>query len=346
MPSVHELTRRHYTARQRLVRATAAAGTRLWRQVDPADLSRSWTPLLARLLVIVTGAQLAAARAADAYVAGTLAAQGLDIEPAGTVVAESLAGIASDGRGLASLLLNPVIAAKTMLARQLAEEGRIHLDRALATGQATLEMTLRTQIADAGRVADGLAVTARPRTGYVRMLVGDSCPRCAILAGRFYRYSAGFQRHPNCDCIHIPAAEDTAGDFTTDPQLAFKEGRVRGLSKADRQAVKDGADLNQVVNAHRGMYTAGGQKRTREGITRRGIAGARLITGDPNAFVAPRGDAGTRVVSTHTRQTAAGPRTVRLRGAQAARLMPEQIYRDASSRDEAVQLLRAHGYIL
>jgi hypothetical protein len=290
------------------VRSTAAAGRRLWNQVDPADLSRSWAPLLARLLVIVTGAQLAAARAANDYVAGTLAAQGIDSEPSGEVVAESLAGIASDGRALASLLLNPVIATKRMISQQLADEGRIRLDSALATGHATLEMTLRTQIADAGRVADGVAVAARQRTGYVRMLVGDSCPKCAILAGRFYRYSAGFMRHPNCDCVHIPTVEDVAGDFTTDPQRAFREGRVRGLSKADEQALRDGADLSQVVNAHRGMYVAGHQKLTREGITRHGFAGRRL-------------------------------------GGQ-ARLMPEQIYREATSRGEAVQLLRQHGYII
>ncbi|MFF4600564.1 hypothetical protein [Amycolatopsis sp. NPDC001319] len=308
MPSARELALRHYTARQRLVRSTAAAGRRLWNQVDPADLSRSWIPLLARLLVVVTGAQLAAARAANDYVAGTLAAQGLESEPAGEVVAQSLAGIASDGRELASLLLNPVIATKKMISQQLATEGRIRLDSALATGQTTLEMTLRTQIADAGRVADGVAVAARPRTGYVRMLVGDSCPRCAILAGRFYRYNAGFERHPNCDCTSIPTVEDVAGDLATDPQLAFREGRVRGLSKADEKAIRDGADIGQVVNAHRGVYTAGGQKRTREGITRQGFAGARL-----------RGQ---------------------------VRLMPEQIYREATSRDEAVQLLRAHGYII
>lgn len=306
--SARELAHQHYTARQRLVRSTAAAGIRLWRQVDTADLSGSWAPRLARLLVIVRGAQLAAATAADAYVDATLAAQGLDPAPAGQVVAEALAGIASDGRSLASLLLNPVIAAKLEIRRQLANEGRLRLDRALAAGQTTLEMTLRTQVADAGRVADGVAVAARPRTGYVRMLVGDSCPRCAVLAGRFYRYSSGFERHPNCDCTHIPTVENLADDITTDPQAAFREGRVRGLSKADEQAIRDGADIGQVVNAHRGMYVAGHQKRTREGITRQGFAGTRL-----------RGQ---------------------------VRLMPEQIYRDATSRDEAVQLLRAHGYIL
>lgn len=328
------------------MRATAAAGIRLWRQVDTADLTGSWAPRLARLLMIVRGAQLAAATAADDYVGATLAAQGLNPAPAGQVVAGSLAGIASDGRPLASLLLNPVIATKMEIRRQLADEGRLRLGRALAAGQATLEMTLRTQVADAGRVADGIAVATRPRTGYTRMVVGDSCPRCIILAGRFYRYSAGFDRHPQCDCVHIPTVEDVADDYTTDPRKAFDEGRVQGLSKADEQAIRDGADMNQVVNAHAGMYTAGGRKLSRTGTTRRGIAGARLITGDATAFTAPRTGGQTQVVSTHKRQTKAGTRTVRIRGAQAPRLMPEQIYRETSTRDEALKMLRLHGYIL
>ncbi|WP_409186715.1 hypothetical protein F9C11_21740 [Amycolatopsis sp. VS8301801F10] len=326
--SARELARRHYVARQRLVRATSAEGVRLWRKVDPANLSGSWAPMLARLLVVVTGAQLAAARTADRYVSEMLAAQGLDPAAAGQVVAESLAGIASDGRDLASLLLNPVIATKRAISTQLTQFDRIWLDRALAAGQASLEMTVRTQVADAGRVADGIAVAARPRIGYVRMLVGDSCPRCVILAGRFYRYSSGFERHPNCDCVHIPSVEDAAGDFTTDPRRAFEDGRVRGLSKADEQAVRDGADLAQVVNARRGMKVAGSRVETRADgtvVTHRG------------RVVSPRG----RTTEGITRRGFAGQR---LGGRE--RLMPEELYRRATSRDDAVRLLREHGYLM
>lgn len=339
MPSALELARRHYRDRKSLASQVVAAGRGMWRQVDPGDLAGSWSRSLSRLLVVLSAAQLEAASTADGYAQAALAAQGHAVSADGQVRASSLSGIASDGRDLASLLLNPVVAAKVAIGQGAT------LERALASGQASLEMVLQTQVADAGRVADGIAVATRPRSGYVRMVVGNSCPRCVILAGRFYRYSSGFDRHPQCDCVHIPTVEDVADDYTTDPRKAFEEGRVRGLSKADERAIRDGANMNQVVNAHRGMYTAGGRKLSRTGTTRRGIAGARLITGDATVFTAPRTGGDTQVFSTHQRQTKAGTRTVRIRGAQAPRLMPEQIYRETSTRDEALQMLRQHGYI-
>src|SRR5690348_18342012 len=37
------------------------------------------------------------------------------------------------------------------------------------------------------------------------LLNPPSCQRCAILAGRWYRWSQGFLRHPRCDCVNLPA---------------------------------------------------------------------------------------------------------------------------------------------
>ena len=102
-------------------------------------------------------------------------------------------------------------------------------------------------VADAGRSAESVATTVRPRTGYVRYLSPPSCSRCAVLAGRTYRYSQGFDRHPGCDCIMVPTT--VANDqFTQDPVDLMERGLVTGLSKADRRAIADGADFNQVVN--------------------------------------------------------------------------------------------------
>lgn len=102
-------------------------------------------------------------------------------------------------------------------------------------------------VLDAGRAAEQVAITARPRIGYVRYLSPPSCSRCAILAGRVYRYSEGFLRHPGCDCIHVPTTiADPA--FVNDPVALTRDGLVTGLSKADRRALDDGADLAQIVN--------------------------------------------------------------------------------------------------
>jgi hypothetical protein len=88
-------------------------------------------------------------------------------------------------------------------------------------------------------------------TGYVRSLNPPSCSRCAILAGRVYRYSQGFQRHPRCDCLMTPTNQAIGPSLITDPQEAYDKGWVRGLSSKDREAVDAGADLGRVVNVRR-----------------------------------------------------------------------------------------------
>jgi len=105
-------------------------------------------------------------------------------------------------------------------------------------------------VQDAGRAAQLVDVTARPEVQHVRHLNLPSCSRCAVLAGRVYRYSTGFKRHPGCDCVMIPTTI-AAPDLTYDPQELVRTGQVTGLSKADRQAIEDGADLGQVTNIRR-----------------------------------------------------------------------------------------------
>lgn len=102
-------------------------------------------------------------------------------------------------------------------------------------------------VQDAARAAEQVAITVRPRIGFVRYLNPPSCSRCAILAGRVYRYSEGFLRHPGCDCIHVPTTLANPA-FVHDPVELARQGLVTGLSKADRRALDDGADLARVVN--------------------------------------------------------------------------------------------------
>jgi hypothetical protein len=286
--------------------AVSAGASRLaavaWRDLDTARIARSWLELVGtRLLAQVSAAQLAAARGARGYVDRVLrVARGGRLRPAGHVVPERLAGVASDGRPLETLLFQPAL---TTL-REI-ESGR-PVRESTVIGYAQLDMIVRTQVADAGRMATGVEIAATPTLGYVRMVNPPACSRCVILAGRFYRWNSGFQRHPNCDCIHIPAAEASADDLTTDPRAYFdslpEAEQDRIFTQAGAHAIRDGADIGRVVNARRGLYTAGGRRLTREGTRRR--------------------------------------------GARRVRLMPEQIYRDANGdRDEAIRLLRLHGYL-
>lgn len=296
-----QAAREQYRAQKALTARATRHATSVWAQLDPVDLRSSWRPLLPRVTSTVTAAQILAASRADAYVTASLAEQGIDPAAMGEVKPVAFAGIASDGRALDTLLDEPLIATLTALSRGYA------LDAALAGGLASLVRIVGTQVADAGRGAQSVSAVARPAVGgYVRMLELPSCDRCAVLAGKWFRWNAGFTRHPLCDCQHV-FTEDENGAFdrglVSDPRRSVESGQVRGLSEADTRAILDGADVGQVINAKRGMSTAE-------------MAGRRL-----------------KVTTEATTKRG----TLRLR--------PETIYREASSRDDALRMLKRFGYL-
>jgi len=184
--------------------------------------------------------------------------------------------------------------------------------QALAGGLKLLERNISTTLADTGRTAASVDIVTRPQVGYVRMLNPPSCSRCTVLAGRYYKWNAGFRRHPRCDCIHQPSKGIDAAKsegLIADPYDYFnglsEAEQDKAFTKAGAQAIRDGADISQVVNARRGMATSQGLLITREGTTKRGYYG---------------------------------------RG-KSPRLMPETIYQTAGSREEALRMLKQYGYI-
>lgn len=285
------------------------------------DFDRSWITVGPRLKVLSSAAQLGAARAGVAYVPRVLTETKQHSEADGLVNASAFSGVASDGRDLDGLLYGAVTTAKTAVGQGQAPQ------QALATGGNWLDMLTQSLVADAGRMATSVGIASRPQvSGYVRMLGGPGCPRCAVLAGKWYRYNTGFLRHPRCHCVHIPASENRSGDWRTDPVRAIREGQVTGLSKAQTSAILDhGADVSQVINASRGMDYARvmGQRLqiTREGVTVRGVAGKRL----------------------GQIHKAAGHR---FRESAVFRLTPESIYQIGGGRDNTIRLLKEHGYLL
>lgn len=236
-------------------------------RVSPDDLDGSWRAVKAAVVRGVVAGQFASARLAEDYVAACLAEQGLSVSPDGAVSPPAFAGWASDGRELGSLLDQPVIGAKVAIADGTTAE------EALAGAMNRMLTIAQTQVSDAGRQAVSVGIASRPTVGWTRMVSAPCCSRCAILAGKWFRYSAGFLRHPKCSCTHIPAAEDSYGDVRTDPQALVRAGEVRGLSKADEQALSDGADLSQVVNVGRRKRSG---MTTTVGTTRRDVPNARL----------------------------------------------------------------------
>jgi hypothetical protein len=318
-PDRARLGQLHRARQQGLVALVLGAVRRWWGVVDAGRPAASWAAVAPLVLAQVSSGQAEAARGAQEYVAAALTLAGSVPDPAGLVLSRAFAGVASDGRDLAGLLGYPAFEVGAFV-----DDG-MPAEQALQVGSRHLARIVTTQVQDAARVATGVAtVNDRRVRGYVRVLNLPSCSRCVILAGRWYAYNKGFERHPQCDCVHMPAAEviepespRAVFDAMTDAEL-----RKAGWNAADVQAIReDGADIYQVTNAHRELRSvsiAGQQLRaTGFGATRRSLAGKRLGAG---------------------------------RKRQVIRLTPESIYSEARrlgwSRDETIRVLKLHGYIL
>jgi hypothetical protein len=263
-----ELAEARLRRQRALARHAATDIARLWARIDRTAIARSWAASLEAAAQVMESAQAIGAAGAAGYLDDLTATYNLPDSARGAVRAAGFAGTASDGRDLRTLLYQPAITAL-----QSIEQGA-SVPRAMSAGRFSLDVIVRTQVADACRVADGVALTARSQlSGYVRMLSMPSCSRCVLLAGKRYRWNTGFQRHPRCDCRHIPCPEDVAGDLRTDPKLYFQSLPVkeqdRLFTPSGAQAIRDGGDISRVVNARGGMYTASGRRFTHTAAQRR-----------------------------------------------------------------------------
>lgn len=314
----------------RLADLSARAAARAWAAIDPADIRGSWRAQLAALVVTLAGAQLAAAQSTEPYLLRLLG-PGVAPPAADRLDPRALAGVTVDGRPLAPLLDSPVL-------RVLALIGRgVPLSVAFAAGRLLLDLTVRTVIADTARAADQVGMGTRPAvTSYIRVVSGGACSRCLVLAGAQYGISSGFARHPRCACGMEPVTRDHRPQ-AQDPRRLFDamspEQQRRRFGEAGADAIREGADIGQVVNARRGMESAGAYRRrltaeTTEGTTRRGIYFRREFARLQAEGAIPAGRS---------------PRGVRL---SSPRLTPEEIYRRATSRTHAVELLHRYGYLI
>ena len=307
----------HYKQMQGLQGLAVMAASDLWSEVSPADLSGSWAARVPALAPVLSGIQVKAAVAGSSYGGQTLADQGIYEAPQHFVNPAAFSGLASDGRSLEGLLYSAVPHTKTLIA------GGMDPQQAIESGGKLLTTITRTQVADAGRAAAGVDTATRRKTGFTRMLNPPSCSRCSVLAGRFYRWNAGFDRHPRCDCIHVQTSVEAAQTegLMHDPYEYFHslspEEQDKVYTRAGAQAIRDGGDLFQVVNSRRGISYAGVSKDgTRRGQLRVGNTTTEGTT--------KRGNFGRN-----------GPR-----------LTPEAIYGKGLSRAETLSELERYGYIL
>lgn len=290
----------HY-ARQQQIATSAVLATR------PLFVNKAPLPQIAN---VIAAYQYASAAASTASVARWSGGQQ-------QTTAEAFAGISSEGYSI----LEPVIATIDRRDPAPAEAVPAPWWSDTTLFQHAVELLIASEVADAGRSAGQVEATGQGWTSYVRVLTPPSCPRCAVLAGRVYRYSTGFQRHPGCDCVMVPTDDSRASNhLLADPAEAIRNGHVRGLSKADYRAiVEDGADPAKVINAVRGTSVPG-------------ITTARSVTVDGQRLKATTAETTKRAA-----WRKAHPSTL-------LRLRPEAIYKIADDRADALRLLKFYGY--
>lgn len=283
-----------------------------------------------RLLAVLLGLQAAMVEETADATPGVLAEQGIRDDAVAAVNVRALLGWASDGRPLASLVTIPDLT-------------NDQFDR-----------IVQTQLQDVARQADAIERAVRPQvTHYVRALNLPSCGRCVVLAGKPERREVAFRRHPRCDCASVPTDARNAPGLVTTQDEAWagmdQAEREKAFTKAGAEAIRLGANVNRVVNARRGMYTAQGRSLIGVGVQRRLRAdgsraeSASLVTNYWSAGRLRRNADGVFGTS----ELMGSPRSRRAMGLARGdvRLMPESIMELADTDQARIDLLRRFGYI-
>lgn len=210
-----QTAREHYTRQKSITLASVKAAHRARRTERPA-----------RVAAAITAGQALAVAEAEAAIPRMLEEQGIDAPPQALLATSALVGASSYLGTIADSVTALWEATEAAFARMVASE-----------------------LQDVGRRATQIGTAVRPNvTGHVRYLQLPSCAPCAILAGRVYRWSDGFERHPNCDCVMLPTNREQGRQLVSDPMDAYRSGMLHKLTEADREAIDAGADLAQVVN--------------------------------------------------------------------------------------------------
>lgn len=263
--AVFLLAAQHQAEQAQIRAAIVASILAAWGGMNAKKLVQSWTTGVAqRIFLILSMGQETVASAAGRYVEDALRLQGATVDVP-TINALNFAGISSDGRDLESLLVGSVARSFERLNRGDSPQA------ALAAGANFLTLVASTQISDAGRAADQVALTAaepreddvepardttappsltKVRYGWVRMLTPPSCSRCAILAGQFYKWNDGFLRHPMC----WPAGTVVSGPEVLVSSRRWYEGELVTIWTANREKLS--VTANHPVLTARGWIPA------------------------------------------------------------------------------------------
>ncbi|MCT2042617.1 hypothetical protein M3D15_04610 [Pseudoclavibacter alba] len=263
MQLVLEATASHYRKQQRIAVTAAQDLSALWSSVRTGSIRESWDRKLPMVKAVTTHALEATASSSIGYVDDVLDEQGIR---SGGELAEvnlhAFTRLMPDGHEVDDFLeYAPTYAI------DLIDDG-VPDAVAMQRAGSWMTQTLLTSLADVGRGVVATEMAVRPQvTGYTRMLNPPSCSRCVILAGKWFRWNEGFQRHPRCDCRHVPSNEAPTDGRLVDPYAYFNElsetDQERLFGRSNARAIRLGADIYRVENVRmRGLATARAARRT------------------------------------------------------------------------------------
>lgn len=249
--SLEQIVAAHYRRSALTTRQVVAAILAIWRATGPSGFRDE----LRRVAGIVAAGQLVRAVQAAAYLAALTDEFGM-AAPQATPQPRAIAGVSADGRALEAVLGFAAVRAWTML------DAGADYATANTSGAASLTRIVANETTQAGITAESVGMVGQPEmVGYVRLLNTPSCGRCAILAGKWFKWNDGFDRHPGCDCVHVPAADQAdamsgkppwSANLVNDPKAYFDSlstaEQNRYFGKAEATAIRDGADMNKTVN--------------------------------------------------------------------------------------------------
>lgn len=339
MSTQSDIASAHQKARIRLGDQLAARLMGMWRMVPLQDLDAGWDVVAPRMVKQVSNAQAVAVGQATSFVSAM--DRSYKYTPPPTVLnVDALTGVMGDGREVAPALFGAVTNTKTLIG------GGAQPARAFEQSAHFLAVLAQAALQDIGRNADRALAGGKQYTRYIRMVNGQACSRCAILAG-IYTSRDTFLRHVSCQCTSVPVLEGgkTPGGFHTDPKAYFdslgKAEQNRVFTNAGAEAIRGGADPVAVVNARRGAY----------GI---GYSGHSTVPNPARSTLHPvtigrKADGSPlQVYATVEGTSARGAfgKSQALRTTKSVRLMPETIVKMAGDNPERLrELLTKYGYI-
>lgn len=298
------------------------------------DTLDDWDSIANRLVLITSAGQLGSAKSATEYVQSNVG------QAAGTLDPRMLSGVATDVDNLVYQPLDSYLYGSVAYARGFYGSGMTDTE-VMAAGENRLRILVRSQVADAARNAIGTLIAATPKARWYRVIAPPCCQRCAVFAGEEFAWSSSFRRHPRCDCLQGPILSDDKSKITAGVDV----DDITDLTKAQRRAIKDGADINQVINAKRAgqvkKIKIGGETVTvtTEGTTKRG-----WYTYVQREIAAQKGEALVEWDVTRVDKARGAVKNYTVSRLK-PRLTPEAIYQFSTSREEAVRLLARNGYL-